>query len=58
MTASARSQLQQFIAEHPRGKHGRVVYNLRQDFGVDPEAIRKRFDFYFEQFPVQAETNG
>jgi hypothetical protein len=58
MTASARAQLQQFIADHPRGKHGRIVYDLQEDFGFDPAKLRKRFDFYFEQFPVQAETNG
>ena len=57
MTMEARKELQQFIAEHPRGKHGRIVYNLEQDFGVTPQALRQRFDFYFQQFPVQAESH-
>lgn len=57
MTDAAAAELQQFIDDHPRGKHGRVVYNLRDDFGVEPEVLRKRFDFYFQQFPVQAETS-
>ena len=57
MTMGARKELQQFIAEHPRGKHGRIVYNLEQDFGVTPQALRQRFDFYFQQFPVQAESH-
>lgn len=57
MTDAAAAELQQFIATHPRGKHGRVVYNLKDDFGVEPEVLRKRFDFYFQQFPVQAETS-
>jgi hypothetical protein len=55
MTEQAAAALQQFIDDHPRGKHGRIAYNLQDDFGVDPDALRKRFAFYFEQFPVQAE---
>jgi hypothetical protein len=56
LTSTAVAELQQFIAQHPRGKHGRVVYDLQTDFGVDPDTLRKRFDFYFRQFPVKAET--
>jgi hypothetical protein len=56
MTPEAQAELQQFVDEHPRGKHGRVIYNLKEDFGVDPEQLRQRFDFYFQQFPVQAES--
>lgn len=58
MTEAAAAELQQFIDDHPRGKHGQIVYNLREDFGVDPEQLRRRFDFYFEHFPVEAETKG
>lgn len=58
MTDKAADQLQQFIDDHPRGKHGRVIYDLEEDFGVDPVQLRKRFDFYFRQFPVKAETKG
>lgn len=56
MTETAASELQSFIDHHPRGKHGRIIYDLEQDFGVDPETLRQRFDFYFQQFPVRAET--
>ena len=56
MTREAQAELQQFIDDHPRGKHGRVIYNLEEDFGVDPAQLRQRFDFYFQQFPVQAES--
>jgi hypothetical protein len=58
MTDQAAAELQRFIEDHPRGKHGRIVYNLQQDFGVDPDELRKRFDFYFDQFPVQAESKA
>jgi Sulfotransferase family len=55
MTPEARAQLAQFVADHPRGKEGRVLYDLQKDFGVAPAALRARFAFYFERFPVRAE---
>lgn len=51
----ARRQLERYIAEHPRGKAGQIVYDLKRDFGVDPQMLRERFRFYFERFPVKAE---
>ena len=56
MTPAARAALDGFMAENPRGKHGRILYDLKADFGVDPGALRKRFDFYFERFPIEIET--
>ena len=57
MTPTARAQLEQFIADHPRGKHGRVIYKLREDFGVEPARLRERFRAYCEQFPVRQEVD-
>ena len=56
MTGQVRAVLQRFIDEHPRGRHGQVIYDLREDFGVDPGALRERFNTYFEHFPVRAEV--
>jgi len=56
MTPTARQELQYFMDHHPRGKFGQVIYDLKGDFGVDPAALRRRFDFYFERFPVPAEN--
>lgn len=56
LDATARGDLEGYIADHPRGKEGQVVYNLRRDFGVDPAALRERFRFYFDRFPVKAEV--
>lgn len=56
MTEEAATQLRQFMDAHPRGKHGRIVYDLEADFGVSPGDLRERFNFYFQQFPVQAEN--
>ena len=55
LTAAARARLQAYLAAHPRGKEGRVAYNLRGDFGVEPAQLRRRFEFYFEKFPVKVE---
>ncbi len=56
LTAKARAEMQQFIDEHPRGKHGQMQYNLKEDFGIDPAVLRERFRFYFDAFPVKAEA--
>ena len=55
-TAQAKQEMRDFIAAHPRGKHGRVRYKLKEHFGVSPEAIRERFDFYIKKFPVRIEV--
>jgi hypothetical protein len=57
MTREARGQLDAYMTAHPRGAHGRVVYDLPGDFGIDPAALRERFAFYFERFPIRAETH-
>ncbi|GAB3896544.1 hypothetical protein GCM10029964_078040 [Kibdelosporangium lantanae] len=46
-----------FRTDHARYRHGRIVYDLREDFGVDPEEIRDRFAFYYDQYPVRVEVN-
>jgi hypothetical protein len=55
MTDDARASLDAYVADNPRGKHGRIVYDLVGDFGVDPDALRNRFGFYYERFPVKIE---
>jgi hypothetical protein len=56
LTPQARAEMQKFIDEHPRGKHGQMQYDLKGDFGIDPAQLRERFRFYFDAFAVQAET--
>ncbi|MEM9256434.1 MAG: sulfotransferase [Pseudomonadota bacterium] len=57
LTAPTRSELRAYLDHHPRGKHGQVVYDLKGDFGVEPEQLRARFGFYFERYPVRAEVD-
>jgi hypothetical protein len=56
LTPDARAQLDAFMAANRRGKHGRLAYDLRGDFGLDPDAVRSRFGYYFERFPVMVES--
>ena len=57
MTSSARAALDAFMAANPRGKHGRIVYDLKGDLGFDPAALRERFAFYFDRFPIREEAH-
>ena len=55
-TDRARAEVAQYQADHPRGRDGRVVYDLRGDFDIAPEDVRTRFAEYFSQFPVEIEV--
>jgi hypothetical protein len=57
MTDAARTQIAGYLADHPRGKQGQVVYDLRRDFRAEPAAVREPFGFYFERFPVKVEVS-
>jgi hypothetical protein len=50
-TEKANREVRAFIEDHPRGKHGQLVYHLERDFGISPAELRKRFDFYYEAYP-------
>ena len=51
VTDEARAGLAEYVAGNPRGKDGRVVYDLRGDFGLDPAELYDRYAFYFDAFP-------
>ena len=51
VTEQARSELTTYLAGNPRGKEGRVIYDLRGDFGLEPADLHERFAFYYEAFP-------
>jgi hypothetical protein len=53
LTDTARAQIDAHLAAHPRNK---IHYDLEGDFGLSPAAVRERFGFYFDRFPVQAEA--
>lgn len=55
LPAQTEADLQSYLEANPRGKHGRMVYDLARDFGRSAEQIRSRFGFYFERFGVKEE---
>ena len=58
VTADARVQLAAYVAGNPRGRDGSVAYDLRGDFGLEPDVVRERFRFYFDAFPqIRAEVH-
>lgn len=56
LTPQARSDIEGYLADHQRGKHGQIVYDLRADFGAEPSAVREGFGFYLDRFPVALEV--
>ena len=52
----AKAEVAAYQDAHPRGKEGRVVYDLRGDFSVTPEEVRTRYTDYMNTFPVQIEV--
>lgn len=56
VTEECTTDLHAYLAEHQRGRSGKVVYDLRGDFDLDPDALHERFAFYFDRFPVKPEV--
>lgn len=46
---SVEAHMAAFMADHPRGKHGRIIYDLSM-FGVDPTEREQALAFYRERF--------
>ncbi len=55
LTAKTRHRFQQYLDGNPRGKHGRLHYDLQRHFGVSAGELRERFGFYFDRFDVRPE---
>ena len=56
MTNDARAQIEAFMAAHPRGRDGQVVYDIRADFDAEPADVRAPFDFYMNEFDIRVEV--
>ncbi|SOJ57898.1 hypothetical protein MSIMFB_05376 [Mycobacterium simulans] len=55
LTPEARQRFQQYLDGNPRGKRGRIRYDLQRHFGISADELRDRFDFYFNAFDVRPE---
>jgi hypothetical protein len=56
MTGDARTRLDGYLEANPRGKHGRIAYDLRADFGLEPDEVRAGFAEYLARFRVAVEA--
>jgi hypothetical protein len=56
VTAECVADIEAYVASHPRGKGGRVVYDLEGDFGLKAGELRERFTFYTEEFDIRPEV--
>ena len=56
MTPQARAEIGRYLDGHRRGRRGRVVYDLRADFGAEPKEVRDAFGAYLDRFPVALEV--
>lgn len=57
-TPDSAADMRAYMDSHPRGKDGRVVYDLAGDFSLDVPALRQRFAFYREAFAYKEEVKG
>jgi hypothetical protein len=55
LTEAAELAMQQFLLENPKGKGGEHRYFL-EEFGLNREAERRRFQFYLDFFGVEPEV--
>ena len=53
-TPDVKAAMDDNMADHLRGKHGRVIYDLA-DFGIDPAERRDALSFYTDRFAVELE---
>ncbi|WP_420638129.1 sulfotransferase family protein [Candidatus Poriferisocius sp.] len=52
--SGVKAAMDDYMADHPRGRHGRVIYDLA-DFGMDPAERRRALSFYTDRFAVELE---
>lgn len=55
ITDESHSDMTKFLSDQRRVE--RVRYDMREDFGVEPNDLRARFLFYLNEFPLQAEVH-
>jgi hypothetical protein len=55
-TPDARAAMEAFMADHPRGVHGGVLYDLEGDFDLDRATLRDRLCDYTDRFGVALES--
>ena len=57
LTPAVEARMRRFLAENPKEKHGPHRYTLAQ-FGLDPDAERRRYRAYRERFLIEERATG
>lgn len=52
---TVQQRFRRYLDGNPRGKHGRIRYELQRHFGTSADELRGRFGFYFDKFDVRPE---
>jgi hypothetical protein len=55
-TDQARAEVAGYQEAHPRGREGKVVYDLRRQFSTTPDEVRARYGAYLDRYPVRIEV--
>ena len=55
LTAGVRGAMEGYIADNPRSRHGQIEYDLKGDFGIDPDELYERYQPYTDKFQVVLE---
>ena len=55
MTPKTRAEIDHYIETHPRGRHGKIIYDLEGDFGISRDKMYDYFGNYMDAFPIQRE---
>jgi len=58
VTDQSRAERAAYADNHPRRKHGEIDNDLARNFGVDVDAIREQFSFYYDEVPSTAGHRG
>jgi len=56
LTGAQRARMTAFQGDGHPHRQGRIRYDIRADFGVDPDRLRERFAFYYDSVPVKQEV--
>ena len=54
LTDQSESAMRSFLTDHPRGRHGGILYDLAA-FGIDEDRLRRTMGFYADRFDVVTE---
>ena len=55
ITDECLGDIETYMTSHPRGRDGRVVYDLEGDFQISAEELGERFAFYTDEIGIEPE---